>query len=174
MRTMIRRVRNILLSLISKVSPDPYLVAELWRKQGVKIGTGTCVYRDVVLSDTNGLIQIGNNCVLTGCAVIAHDASTNKMLGLKYGEPSPSQIVTIEDDCFIGYHAIILMGVKIGKGSIVGAGSVVTRDVPSDSVVSGNPAKVICTVAELVEKRIQLIKSHPEIFPAGIEKLTAL
>ena len=51
--------------------------------------------------------------------------------------------VIIEDDVWIGAHTIILPGRKIGKGSIVGAGSVVTNDVPAYTIVGGNPAKVI-------------------------------
>ena len=51
--------------------------------------------------------------------------------------------VVIEDDVWIGTKAIILKGVTIGEGSIVAAGAVVTKDVPSHSLVAGNPAKVI-------------------------------
>lgn len=49
----------------------------------------------------------------------------------------------IEENCFIGARSILLPGVKIGSGSIVGAGSVVTKDVPPRSIVAGNPAVVI-------------------------------
>jgi maltose O-acetyltransferase len=153
------------------VTSDPYRVAELWRKQGVTIGHKTCIYHDVVLSDGGECVSIGQNCVLTGCVILTHDASTNKLLGLKYGEPSLVQPVVIEDDCFIGYRSIILMGVRVGKGSIVGAGAVVTRDVPPNTVVGGNPARVICSVDELTKKRVQQIKLNPEMFPAGLEKL---
>ena len=51
--------------------------------------------------------------------------------------------VTIEDDVWIGGGAIILPGVTIGNGAVVGAGSVVTKDVPDNTVVAGNPAKII-------------------------------
>src|SRR3989344_3756475 len=51
--------------------------------------------------------------------------------------------LVIEDDCWIGYGAIILTGVKIGRGAIIGAGSVVTKDVKPYSIVLGNPAKKI-------------------------------
>ena len=51
--------------------------------------------------------------------------------------------VVLEDDAWIGMHAVILPGVHIGKASIVGAGSVVTKDVPDFTVVGGIPAKVL-------------------------------
>jgi acetyltransferase-like isoleucine patch superfamily enzyme len=51
--------------------------------------------------------------------------------------------VIIEDDVFIGMNSLILKGVRIGRGSVVGAGSVVTKDVPSDVVAAGNPAQVV-------------------------------
>jgi acetyltransferase-like isoleucine patch superfamily enzyme len=51
--------------------------------------------------------------------------------------------IRIEDDVWIACQAIILSGVRIGRGSIVGAGAVVTKDVPPNTVVAGNPARVI-------------------------------
>lgn len=51
--------------------------------------------------------------------------------------------VVVEDDVWIGAHCVIVAGVKIGKGSVIGAGSVVTRDIPSYSIAVGAPAKVI-------------------------------
>lgn len=51
--------------------------------------------------------------------------------------------VTIENDVWIGCHAIILSGVTIGRGAVVGAGSVVTKDVPPNTIVGGNPARVL-------------------------------
>lgn len=53
--------------------------------------------------------------------------------------------VVIGNDCFIGARAIVLKGVTIGDRAIVGAGSIVVRDVPADTVVAGNPARVIKT-----------------------------
>ena len=53
------------------------------------------------------------------------------------------QGVTIEDDVWIGRRVIILPGVRVGRGSVLAAGAVVTKDVPDFTIVAGNPAKVV-------------------------------
>jgi acetyltransferase-like isoleucine patch superfamily enzyme len=58
-----------------------------------------------------------------------------------------TNLITIEDNVWINFNAIILKGVTIGKGSIIAAGSVVTKTIPPFSLVAGNPAKVIKTVS---------------------------
>lgn len=66
---------------------------------------------------------------------------------IKTGHPKDMDLraekIVIEDDVWIGCHSIILKGVTIGKGSVVAAGSVVTKDVPAGVVVAGNPARVL-------------------------------
>ncbi len=128
--------------------PGPIRNAQRYRDKGIDIGEGTYIYRTVLLSASKGdKITIGKNCILTGCAVLAHDASLKNQLGkVLYGQ------VVIGDNCFIGYNAVILRGVTVGDNAIVGAGAIVTKDVPSNAVVAGNPAKVICTVSELAAK----------------------
>lgn len=60
--------------------------------------------------------------------------------------PDYSKEVTIGKDCWIGGNTVILPGVTIGDGTTVGAGSVVTKDIPSFSIAVGSPARVIKTV----------------------------
>ena len=67
------------------------------------------------------------------------------MFDVKNKRPEDDQDVVIEDDVWVGTGAIILKGVRVGRGSIVGAGAVVVQDVPPYSVVGGCPAKVIST-----------------------------
>jgi acetyltransferase-like isoleucine patch superfamily enzyme len=62
--------------------------------------------------------------------------------------------VIVEDDAWIGCHCVILRGVRIGAQAIVGAGSVVTSDVPAHSIVAGNPARVVRTLAASTTGRI--------------------
>ncbi len=61
--------------------------------------------------------------------------------------------IEIMDNCFIGSHSLILEGVKIGPNAIVAAGAVVTKDVPEDTIVGGNPAKIIGSFKDLKRRR---------------------
>jgi acetyltransferase-like isoleucine patch superfamily enzyme len=84
-------------------------------------------------------IHIGKNTLVAGgVTILSHDHCK------RVGNNQPFLIDTyIGSNCFIAVGAIILPGVKIGDEVIVGAGAVVTKDVPSNCVVAGNPAKII-------------------------------
>ena len=64
-------------------------------------------------------------------------------IAIKYQGVTKERPITIGDGCWICSRAIILPGVSIGEGCIIGAGAVVTKDMPPYSVVAGNPAKVV-------------------------------
>ena len=91
--------------------------------------------------------------------------------------------IVIEDDVWIGANSVILSGVCIGRGSIIGAGSIVTKDIPRYSIVGGNPARVIKTrfsddVIEALESLqwwnwdMQKIKKNKEFFNLNFENKT--
>lgn len=148
---LLRKTRNKLEFLLAT---DSLKVADYWRGKGVTVGKNTRIYKSVMFSNGGtDPVTIGANSTLTGCRIIAHDASTNFWLNKSYKIKSPAKEIIIGDNCFIGHGSIILMGVTIGHGSIVGAGAIVTKDVPEGVVVVGNPAKVVCTTFELVQKR---------------------
>lgn len=155
MSTYTKRLKRRYWRMVRLFTTDPFKIADAWRKgPGMTIGANTAIYNNVQFGrGGKDPIIIGKNCTLTGCFILGHDASTNAALGIRFGQPSPQQETVIEDDCFIGVGAIVLMGVRVGAGSIVGAGAVVTKDVEPGTIVAGNPAKVVGTVAELVEKR---------------------
>lgn len=91
-------------------------------------------------------VIIGNNVLIgSGCIITDTDAHPINWLDRREGRDDLKAVdpVVIGDDVFIGARCIILKGVTIGDRAVIGAGSVVCRDVPSDCVVGGNPAKII-------------------------------
>ena len=87
-----------------------------------------------------GEIIIGDRCTIThGCIILSHDRSKKRIDLNDKGKGT----VRLGNDVFIGVNSVILRDVTIGDYSIVGAGSVVTKDVPPNVVVAGNPAKII-------------------------------
>lgn len=151
---MLMKMMNFLRARIRKV-----ILEEKWMedyiKMGMKIGDNCAIQPGVVFDYSHcWLIQIGNNVTIAPEAyLLAHDASTKKLINYtKLGS------ITIEDNVFIGARALIMPGVTIGRNSIVAAGSIVTKSVPEDSIVAGNPAKVISTIDSYLEKNNELMK----------------
>lgn len=128
------------------------------RNLGVSVGSCTTISSTVSFPSEPYLVSIGSNCQLTdGVSIYTHGG----------GQPVRRYIedfdcfgkVSIGNWCYIGAHSIILPGVSIGDGCIVAAGSVITKSVPCNSVVAGNPAKVICSVDDYL-KRNQKFNTH--------------
>lgn len=110
---------------------------------GLKIGNNSSIgpYSYIGCS---GYIEIGENVMISPRVSIYSENHNFSDTSLPMIQQGVSQsFVKIEDDCWIAANAVILAGVTIGKGSVVAAGSIVTKDVPSYSVVAGNPAKII-------------------------------
>lgn len=126
----------------------PYFVTVFFhRLRGVKIGKGTRISRNVILDDHNPeLITIGKNvAITTRVVVLCHQRDLTKY---SFGDdamsfPFKEERVIIKDNVHIGIGSIIMPGVTIGEGAIIGAGSVVTKDIPPYCVAVGVPAKVI-------------------------------
>jgi acetyltransferase-like isoleucine patch superfamily enzyme len=128
----------------------------------VSIGSNVEFYRGVYLSPCGTHIDIGSHthfapyCALYGpltigthCAIAAHVVFAS--VGHGYSrtdvpmveQPVTKNEIVLENDVWIGANAVVIGGVTIGEGSIVGAGAVVTKDVPPYSVVGGTPARII-------------------------------
>ena len=106
---------------------------EDWAKEGAVIGKNVTAIDSFIDTAFPWLIEIGDNTVLTGTSVLAHDASMHPDTGY-----SRIGLTSIGRDCFIGYGSIIMPGVKIGDGAVIGAGAVITKDVPDGAIVVGN------------------------------------
>ena len=92
----------------------------------------------------SGYIDIGNNVMISPrVSIYAENHITERADITMKAQGVHRQFVKIEDDCWIAANSIILAGVTIGKGSVIAAGSVVTKDVPPYSIVAGVPAQVI-------------------------------
>lgn len=140
------KIKRKLRAMLGIADVHPETVEEL-RARGVKIGENTRVYGANIDQGHGRLLEIGKNCVISSATILTHDGATNAVCGYtRIGK------VVIGDDVFVGIGAIILPGVTIGDHVIVGAGAVVTHDVPSESVVAGNPARVISSYAAYAAK----------------------
>ncbi len=116
------------------------------REPALTIGDGTFIGHDCSFSIADS-ITIGRHCLLAGgVSVRDHDGHSVDARERRENRPAPPESIrpiVIGDDVWIGADAIILKGVTIGDRAVVGAGAVVTGDVPPDSVIVGNPARVV-------------------------------
>lgn len=127
-------------------------------KRGMKVGKNFNRQQGCFIDPSHCfLITIGNDVTMSiRVTVMAHDASTKKTLGYtKVGQ------VHIGNHVFIGANTTILPGVTIGDYAVIGAGSIVTHNIPARTVAVGVPAKEICSVDEYVERfQLQMDKTN--------------
>lgn len=106
------------------------------------IRSGTYVNRFTIF-DAHGRIEIGRDCMIgPHCYITDANHGTSALEPVKFQKMKTAPVV-IEDEVWIGAHVSVLAGVRIGKGAVVGAGSVVTRDIPSHAVAIGVPADIL-------------------------------
>jgi acetyltransferase-like isoleucine patch superfamily enzyme len=134
---------------------NSHLFISYLRKKGVTIGEGTAFFGLVTIDCTRPyLVEIGKNCILTdGVKILTHGFDSS-VLHEVFGQMfCSSGKVVLEGNNFIGVNVVILKGVTIGKNTIIGACSVVTHDIPSNCVATGNPCNVIMSLEEYFKKR---------------------
>lgn len=140
------------------------------KKNGAKISENVFIGNDCYIdTDWAFLLEIKEGAVLAArTMVILHDSCISNVKGkgkLRVGK------IKIEERAYIGVNSTILCGVTIGKGSIIGANSLVNKNIPSNEVWAGVPIRYICTVDELIEKRKNINNNIYDIdFIGEIEK----
>jgi len=150
------KLKRALINLKRLLFPEDYL--EKLRARGLKVGGNLNIQNGVILDDSHCWhISIGNNVTLAPYVhILAHDASTKEFMGYtKIGK------VDIGNRVFIGASSIVLPGVRIGDDVVIGAGSVVNIDIPSNSVAVGNPIKIVGTIEEFIDKKTKETQKFP-------------
>lgn len=119
----------------------------MFRLMGVKVGKGVAIGYEVLIDHTNAkLITIEDNVQLTSrCHILCHKRNLDDYhLGDDASKfPYIKSMVILKKGCQIGMGTIVMPGVTIGEGAIIGAGSLVTKDIPAWTVATGRPAKVV-------------------------------
>jgi acetyltransferase-like isoleucine patch superfamily enzyme len=126
------------------VELNPDCVIEIGRGGSVIIGAHTYIQTRCQLTSVAAPIRIGRGVLIgPNCAFYPYDH------GIDPGQPICSQPnttkggIVVDDEAWLGFGVIVLSGVRIGKGAVVGAGSVVTKDIPDNAVAVGVPARVV-------------------------------
>lgn len=164
------KFKKIIACLKIKFMFFKYIISEKWFTKSMNkylsyIGcnvTGKIKYcaRNVKIDFTDpSKIHIGNNCVITSnVTLLIHDYSIECGLVTINKQDSTYESLFIRDiyigsNCFIGQNSFIKPGTKIGNNCIIGAGSVVNGVFPDNSLIAGNPAKVICSTIDWAERK---------------------
>ena len=122
---------------------------------GMKVGKNVTVMSGVNFGSEPYLITLGDKVRISSDVIfVTHDGGTwafrNKYE--EYKDVSKFGKIEVGEETFIGCKSVIMPGVKIGKNCVIGAGSIVTKDVPDETVVCGVPAKKVCTILEYAQR----------------------
>lgn len=165
-----RRICYLWYNLRIMLDWSPELGRRYARFLGVEVGDGAKIFR-VSFGSEPWLIKIGRNSWVTaGTQFVTHDGSITVLKNGPFGIEDPAGLnrygpIVVGENCFIGVQTIIMPNVTIGDHSIVAAGSVVTKNVESGTIVGGNPARVIGTVKEFAAKVLEQSLPIPSTWP---------
>jgi maltose O-acetyltransferase len=131
--------------------PDNRTRQIFFRMTGVQIGEGTNITSGLIVNDGySGLCSIGQRVSIATNVTLVVDSNPNNSRLDEHPYVKDHLIktapVVIEYDVWLGTNAVVMPGVRVGRGAIVGAGAVVTRDVPPFIVVAGVPARAVRTL----------------------------
>lgn len=131
-----------------------------WRSKGAKIGEDCKIYSYANLGSEPYLVTIGSHVRITSSVTfITHDGGVWVLRGIdeKYRDADIFGEIVVGDNVHIGSNSVIMPGVHIGSNCIIGCGAIVTKDIPSNSVAVGVPARVIESIDDYIKKNIDKI-----------------
>jgi acetyltransferase-like isoleucine patch superfamily enzyme len=121
----------------ARVAISPYAI--IWGTHGLYVEDDVAIHSFTHIFGAGG-VHIGARTMISAGCSIASVSHSEQLATRTHGIELP---VVIEEDCWLGTGAIVLPGVRVGRGSIIGAGAVVTNDIPPLSMAVGVPARVI-------------------------------
>ncbi len=153
----LKSILNTIDLLKAKLSSDRMI--DYLRKKGVSIGHD-CIIRspNTIRIDLTrpSLVTIGDNVDMNkNFQILTHDFASGVFRAVYSDFLNSSGKVTIGNNVYFGTDVIVLKGVTIGDNCIIGAGAVVSHDIPSNSVAAGMPCRAICSLDEYYSKRKQ-------------------
>ena len=173
-KKLLSRVKNRIAYIYARTSSNKY--ANFLRAKGCRIGKNIWWGRIKTIEIDYSrplLVDIGDDCrINTGFTLMTHDASSN-VFRVKYHDFVPSSgLVKIGNNVYFGRHCTVLKGVNIGDNCIIGYGSLVTKDIPANSVAAGRPAKVICDLDTYYQKRKKIALEEAFAYARRIQEVT--
>lgn len=169
-------IKKIIKKIILGNKYDSESFIKYLKKLGVRIGEDCTIYvpqKTIIDVQKPFLVEIGNHVRITqGVTILTHGYDWSVLKGV-YGDVLGScGKVKIGNNVFIGMNTTILKGITIGDNVIIGAGSIVTSDIPSDCVAVGNPCRKIMNIDEYHKKRInaqyheakQLVEEYRKVY----------
>lgn len=153
--------RNSAIPLLNMIDVDARIEPGSFIRDKVRIEKNAVIMMGAVI---NIGAEIGEGTMVDMNAVVGARGKLGKRVHLGAGavvagvlEPPSKEPCVIEDDVLIGANAVILEGVRIGTGSVVAAGAIVTQDVPANVVVAGSPARIIKEVDDKTKNKTELL-----------------
>jgi acetyltransferase-like isoleucine patch superfamily enzyme len=157
--------------IMSSLSPVEEIKENISKnvKLGLKIGENYEIHENVNFGSEPYLITIGDNVRITSdVEFVTHDGGVWVLRNMHLLDDADIfGPINIDDNVHIGKKSIIMPGVTIGNNCIIGCGSIVTKDIPADSVAVGVPAKVIETITQYYEKHKDTCDFTKHMYPEG-------
>lgn len=169
---IISRIKNYIKKRLAYRNDETY--AEYLREKGVKVGNNCrFMYPKSIIIDTTrpSLVEIGDNVLLhRNFTLLTHDFVSRRFIE-KYNDFIPSSgKVKIGNNVSFGMDCMVMKGVTIGNNCFIAAGSIVTSDIPSNSIASGNPCKVVSTIDAFYKFRREAYKKEAYIYAQSIQE----